>query len=172
MTTGASPISAEVMDFLRICFSATVIEGYGMTETACTICMTAPGDTSSGHVGGPLACCEVKLADIPEMSYTTADRPHPRGEVPCQHASYAGQSSVYAWSHQAATSVCWAVIERADEARACVLQGCDVALVHEYTLIRAPSTLHVSFSVWCELKRQCLRRADLRAWADGVPGLL
>ena len=83
MTTGASPISAEVMDFLRICFSATVIEGYGMTETACTICMTAPGDTSSGHVGGPLACCEVKLADIPEMSYTTADRPHPRGEVPC-----------------------------------------------------------------------------------------
>ena len=81
MTTGASPISAEVMDFLRICFGATVIEGYGMTETACTICMTAPGDTSSGHVGGPLACCEVKLADIPEMSYTTADRPHPRGEV-------------------------------------------------------------------------------------------
>ncbi|KAK9835226.1 hypothetical protein WJX81_007254 [Elliptochloris bilobata] len=81
MTTGASPISAEVMDFLRICFGATVIEGYGMTETACTICMTAPGDTSSGHVGGPLACCEVKLADIPEMGYTTADRPHPRGEI-------------------------------------------------------------------------------------------
>ena len=84
MTTGASPISAEVMDFLRICFGATVIEGYGMTETACTICMTAPGDTSSGHVGGPLACCEVKLADIMEMGYTTADRPHPRGEVRCQ----------------------------------------------------------------------------------------
>ena len=81
MTTGASPISADVMDFLRICFGATVIEGYGMTETACTICMTAPGDTSSGHVGGPLACCEVKLADIPEMGYTTADRPDPRGEV-------------------------------------------------------------------------------------------
>ena len=26
MTTGASPISAEVFDFLRICFGATVIE--------------------------------------------------------------------------------------------------------------------------------------------------
>jgi hypothetical protein len=81
MTTGASPISAEVMDFLRAAFGATVIEGYGMTESACTISMTHPAETTSGHVGGPLPCCEVKLEDIPEMSYTNADRPYPRGEV-------------------------------------------------------------------------------------------
>ena len=49
-----------------------------MTETACTICLTAPGDLSTGHVGGPLPCCEVKLADIPEMGYTNADKPYPR----------------------------------------------------------------------------------------------
>lgn len=34
-----------------------------------------------GHVGGPLTGCEVKLVDIPEMSYTNADLPNPRGEV-------------------------------------------------------------------------------------------
>ena len=40
MTTGASPISDEVMMFLRVCFGAKVVEGYGMTETSCTICLT------------------------------------------------------------------------------------------------------------------------------------
>lgn len=55
--------------------------GAGMTESACTICMTRPGDVSTGHVGSPVPCCEVKLADIPEMKYMHDDRPHPRGEV-------------------------------------------------------------------------------------------
>lgn len=62
-------------------FGATVVEGYGMTETACTISLTLPAETEAGHVGGPVPCCEVKLADIPEMAYTSADKPHPRGEV-------------------------------------------------------------------------------------------
>ncbi|GMH39572.1 hypothetical protein BSKO_07470 [Bryopsis sp. KO-2023] len=81
MTTGASPMSAEVFDFLKICFGAVVMEGYGMTETACTITTTRDGDTLSGHVGSPIPCCEVKLDDIPEMGYKTEDRPYPRGEI-------------------------------------------------------------------------------------------
>jgi long-chain acyl-CoA synthetase len=80
MTTGASPISPEVLDFLRICLGATVLVGYGMTESACTISLTDKNDPLPGHVGGPLPCCEVKLADVPEMSYTNADKPYPRGE--------------------------------------------------------------------------------------------
>lgn len=71
-------MSADVFDFLRICFGAIVLEGYGMTETSCTICVTSPQDPLSGHVGSPLPCCEVKLYDIPEMSYTTNDKPYPR----------------------------------------------------------------------------------------------
>lgn len=75
---GASPISAEVFDFLKICFGAHVLEGYGMTETCCTISLTNLADTTSGHVGSPVPCCEVKLVDIPEMNYLTSDQPHPR----------------------------------------------------------------------------------------------
>ena len=88
MTTGSAPISTEVMEFLRICFGATVIEGYGMTETACTITLTHPDDTSCGHVGGPLPCCEIKLADLPEMNYLNSDRPYPRGEVSVASLQY------------------------------------------------------------------------------------
>ena len=81
MTSGASPISGDVIDFMRVAFGATVVEGYGMTETACTITLTAPWETTAGHVGGPVPCCEVKLVDVPEMSYTAADAPNPRGEI-------------------------------------------------------------------------------------------
>jgi long-chain acyl-CoA synthetase len=66
------------MSFLRICFGCHVLEGYGMTESCCTIAVQQPGDLTSGHVGAPLGSCEVKLADIPEMGYTTNDQPLPR----------------------------------------------------------------------------------------------
>ena len=81
LTSGASPISTEVFTFLRVCFSCAVLEGYGMTETACLISLTPLSDPTSGHVGAPSPCCEVKLADLPEMNYTNADEPYPRGEI-------------------------------------------------------------------------------------------
>ncbi|CAH2044536.1 unnamed protein product [Thlaspi arvense] len=81
MGSGASPLSPDVMDFLRVCFGCGVREGYGMTETSCLISSMDEGDTSSGHVGSPNPACEIKLVDVPEMNYTSEDQPHPRGEI-------------------------------------------------------------------------------------------
>lgn len=83
--TGSAPISDNVMTFLRIAFSAPVIEGYGQTEATTGVTLTMPFDHSLANVGGPLMCNEVKLVDVPEMSYLSSDTrngiPHPRGEV-------------------------------------------------------------------------------------------
>ncbi|KAD0994762.1 hypothetical protein R6Q59_031986 [Mikania micrantha] len=79
--SGASPLSPDIMDFLKVCFGCPVIEGYGMTETACVITIMDDSDNLSGHVGCPNPSCEVKLADVPEMNYTSDDQPNPRGEI-------------------------------------------------------------------------------------------
>ncbi|KAG6751606.1 hypothetical protein POTOM_043803 [Populus tomentosa] len=81
MGSGASPLSPDVMDFLRVCFGCQVLEGYGMTETSCVISSVDQGDNLSGHVGSPNPACEIKLVDVPEMNYTSEDQPHPRGEI-------------------------------------------------------------------------------------------
>ncbi|XP_010546702.1 PREDICTED: long chain acyl-CoA synthetase 7, peroxisomal isoform X2 [Tarenaya hassleriana] len=81
MASGASPLSPDVMDFLRVCFGCMVREGYGMTETSCVISFMDEGDNESGHVGSPNPACEVKLVDVPEMNYTSDDQPYPRGEI-------------------------------------------------------------------------------------------
>ncbi|KAM7274114.1 hypothetical protein ACFE04_028778 [Oxalis oulophora] len=81
MGSGASPLSPDVMDFLRVCFGCQVQEGYGMTETSCIISRMDEGDNLSGHVGSPNPSCEIKLVDVPEMNYTSEDQPYPRGEI-------------------------------------------------------------------------------------------
>ncbi|EPS73036.1 hypothetical protein M569_01718, partial [Genlisea aurea] len=81
LTSGASPLSPEVMEFLMVCFGCQVIEGYGMTETSCVITSIDSGDYLTGHVGSPNPACEVKLVDVPEMNYTSEDQPYPRGEI-------------------------------------------------------------------------------------------
>ncbi|KAL3507916.1 hypothetical protein ACH5RR_033298 [Cinchona calisaya] len=81
MVSGASPLSPDVMDFLRVCFGCQVVEGYGMTETSCVISNMDEQDFLSGHVGAPNPACEIKLVDVPEMNYTTDDQPYPRGEI-------------------------------------------------------------------------------------------
>lgn len=53
-----------------------------MTENCAVITRTWPGDpSSSGTVGGPQPCAEVKLVDVPAMGYTAEDKPNPRGEI-------------------------------------------------------------------------------------------
>ena len=80
MITGSAPISGEVLDFLKICFSCDICEGYGMTATCAGSCVTFPGDPETGIVGGPLNNVKIRLRDIPEMGYLHTNDP-PKGEI-------------------------------------------------------------------------------------------
>lgn len=80
MITGSAPIGGDVLTFLRVVFCCEILEGYGQTECAAGSTITFPGDHSVGQVGAPLVCNEIKLVDVPEMSYFSTDNP-PRGEV-------------------------------------------------------------------------------------------
>jgi len=82
ITCGSAPISVDAMDFLKVAFSCEVVEGYGMTENCATCTRVWPRDpTSSGTVGAPQPCNELKLVDVPHMNYTSTDKPNARGEI-------------------------------------------------------------------------------------------
>eukprot|EP01126_Amoeba_proteus_P025835 TRINITY_DN2567_c0_g1_i3.p1 TRINITY_DN2567_c0_g1~~TRINITY_DN2567_c0_g1_i3.p1 ORF type:complete len:649 (+),score=133.27 TRINITY_DN2567_c0_g1_i3:84-2030(+) len=81
MITGSAPISSSVMEFLRICFSCPVVEGYGQTETCGAATSTPLLEPLLGTVGIPTVSVEVKLVDLPELGYTSKDLPYPRGEI-------------------------------------------------------------------------------------------
>ncbi|KAG0056521.1 hypothetical protein BGZ83_004544 [Gryganskiella cystojenkinii] len=91
IVSGSAPISPDVIDFLRICFSADVYEGYGQTEQAAGLSMSYRGDLTPGQVGPPQLCVEVKLRDLPAMNYTSQDKPFPRGEIMLRgHSVFSG----------------------------------------------------------------------------------
>jgi len=71
--------SEETQKVMDICL-APVVQGYGLTETCSSASLRHPQDRTFGHVGGPVANCELKLIDVPEMNYLVSDSP-PRGEV-------------------------------------------------------------------------------------------
>jgi len=79
--SGSAPLSATVAEFLRICFAPVVVEGYGLTETTAACNFQLREDTQTGIVGPPLPNVEIKLIDVPEMKYTSNDKPYPRGEI-------------------------------------------------------------------------------------------
>jgi long-chain acyl-CoA synthetase len=78
---GSAPIASDVMDFLRICFSSNVHEGYGQTENYCGGSLTILRDHTTGVVGIHFPCSEVKLVDVPDIKYLAADKHYPRGEI-------------------------------------------------------------------------------------------
>jgi len=82
MLTGSAPISAHVMDFLRIVFSCRVLEGYGQTESAAAATVTPLNDqATAGHVGLPLSCNDVRLVNVAEMGYLITDKQHGSGDA-------------------------------------------------------------------------------------------
>uniref|UniRef100_A0A2K6TZQ3 Long-chain-fatty-acid--CoA ligase n=1 Tax=Saimiri boliviensis boliviensis TaxID=39432 RepID=A0A2K6TZQ3_SAIBB len=72
MITGAAPVSATVLTFLRAALGCQFYEGYGQTECTAGCCLTVPGDWTAGHVGAPMPCNWIKLVDVEEMNYMAA----------------------------------------------------------------------------------------------------
>lgn len=92
------------MNFLKIAFSCTVLEGYGLTETCATTTLNWPLDpTSTGTIGPPQTVNEIKLLDVPHMNYTSEDKPYARGEILVRGPNvfiryHKGQNSMLRWS--------------------------------------------------------------------------
>ncbi|NXY45814.1 ACSL1 ligase, partial [Ceuthmochares aereus] len=72
MVTGAAPVSASVLTFLRAALGCQFYEGYGQTECTAGCSLSLPGDWTAGHVGAPMPCSFIKLVDVQEMNYLAA----------------------------------------------------------------------------------------------------
>ncbi|XP_069546846.1 long-chain-fatty-acid--CoA ligase 3a isoform X2 [Brachyistius frenatus] len=81
LLSGGAPLSAATQRFMNVCFCCPVGQGYGLTETCGAGTISELWDYSTGRVGGPLVCCEIKLKDWAEGGYRSTDKPHPRGEI-------------------------------------------------------------------------------------------
>ncbi|KAG8918228.1 hypothetical protein FRC00_012718, partial [Tulasnella sp. 408] len=72
------------MDFLKISFvGCEVLEGYALTETCAFGTRTWSDDDAgaTGTIGGAAVFEELKLVDVPELGYTSEEKPNPRGEL-------------------------------------------------------------------------------------------
>uniref|UniRef100_A0A7N6A1C5 long-chain-fatty-acid--CoA ligase n=1 Tax=Anabas testudineus TaxID=64144 RepID=A0A7N6A1C5_ANATE len=81
MLSGGAPLSSATQRFMNVCFCCPVGQGYGLTETCGAGTITEVEDISTGRVGAPLICCEIRLRDWAEGGYTSNDKPNPRGEI-------------------------------------------------------------------------------------------
>jgi long-chain acyl-CoA synthetase len=81
MVSGSAPIAPSVLLTLRAVFGNNFIEGYGLTETYAVALGQLTQDNSAGNCGAPSITVELKLRDVPDMGYTSADKPHARGEL-------------------------------------------------------------------------------------------
>uniref|UniRef100_A0A8C5PIC2 long-chain-fatty-acid--CoA ligase n=1 Tax=Leptobrachium leishanense TaxID=445787 RepID=A0A8C5PIC2_9ANUR len=81
LLSGGAPLSAATQRFMNICFCCPVGQGYGLTETCGAGTITEMCDYSTGRVGAPLVCSEIKLKNWEEGGYYNTDKPYPRGEI-------------------------------------------------------------------------------------------
>jgi len=78
MVVGSAPLAGNVLTFARCSLGCLIVEGYGQTECCAPVTLSVQGDHVPEHVGPPVACCCVKLVDVPEMEYFAANN---QGEV-------------------------------------------------------------------------------------------
>lgn len=63
---GSAPLSPETHEFIRACLDVTLIQGYGLTETAAGATLMDLTDKTIGRVGPPLNGIQIKLTDWEE----------------------------------------------------------------------------------------------------------
>nr|CAG4714299.1 unnamed protein product [Naegleria fowleri] len=79
--SGGAALSKETHEFLRVCMSCSVIQGYGLTETSAGGCIQYGYQPfTPKNLGSPIITCQIKLISVPEMGYTIHDE-EPRGEI-------------------------------------------------------------------------------------------
>ncbi|XP_008193859.1 long-chain-fatty-acid--CoA ligase 4 isoform X2 [Tribolium castaneum] len=78
---GGAPLSPETHEQMNACLCATIIQGYGLTES--TSCATVQDfyDKIYGRVGATTTVCDIKLVNWEEGNYRVTDKPFPRGEI-------------------------------------------------------------------------------------------
>ena len=81
LLSGGAPLAADAHDFVRTCLCITLLQGYGLTETAATACIPDGADLSTERVGAPLQEVDLKLVNWEEGGYTVTDSQGPRGEI-------------------------------------------------------------------------------------------
>jgi len=70
LASGAAPLSADLHQFLKVCFGCNVLQGYGMTENCAAAVVMPVHYQGIGNVGGPIPCTEVKLQDTDDYKHT------------------------------------------------------------------------------------------------------
>ncbi|GAK67149.1 acetyl-CoA synthetase-like protein [Moesziomyces antarcticus] len=84
IVSGSAPIRGDVLKLLRVVLACDVREGYGQTENYGFCTIMSPNDISLGSVGAIYPGMQLKLRDVPDMGYTSDDKPFPRGELLCK----------------------------------------------------------------------------------------
>ena len=73
-TVGSAPTTKEMRDFVMSCFGIRLADGYGNTESGTG--MVTMNNRIVRH-----SVLDYKLRDVPELGYSTTDKPFPRGEL-------------------------------------------------------------------------------------------
>ncbi|KAL8426736.1 hypothetical protein Efla_002250 [Eimeria flavescens] len=90
LSMGSAPMESAQLQDLELYLSASICEGWGMTEAGIAFVQDAE-DGVKGTIGGPLKAIEYKVVSLPALRYDATDET-PRGELlirgPCVMREY------------------------------------------------------------------------------------
>lgn len=81
MISGGAPLSPDTHIQVKVCLCIDVVQGYGLTETTASACVTDTYDMSVGRCGAPSSMVDVRLVNWEEGKYRVTNTPYPQGEI-------------------------------------------------------------------------------------------